>query len=1029
MSLPLPSFRLFRQLLGSLGLLLLPLLGWGQSTTIVISQVYGGGGNSGAPYTNDFIELHNVSNTAQSVAGFSVQYTSAAGTSWNTTSLTGSIPAGGYYLVQEAAGTTTTASLHTPDATGTLALSGTTGKVALVSNRTALSGSCATILSSVIDFVGFGTTANCFEGSSATVSLTNTTAALRSNNGCTDTNQNGADFTAGAPNPRNSAAPAYSCSSTGTLTATQTFAFTAFTTQRGTPSAAQSYTLAGTGVPASGITVTPPAGYEVSQTSATAGFGGDATAITVTQADANATGGKVIYVRLSGSAAGIYGTSAAPLNVVNASTGVNTANVPVYGNTTNITVTPTSLSGFGTAQGTASVAQSYTLTGTGLTAGVAVTPPAGYQVSQTSATTGFAADATAITVSQANAAAGRTIYLRLTGSTAGTYSGNVTNASTGAATQSVALSGTVAAPAPRLTASPTALTGFSYAVGIGPSASQSFSLSGSNLAAGDLTVTGSASYDVSSDNATFGNVATIANAAGGTLASTPVYVRLKAGLAVGSYGGETITIAGGGAASPATVTASGSVAPLAPTISSFTPASGLVGTSVTINGTNFSNASTVSFNGTAATAVTFVTDAQLTATVPTGATTGPIAVTTAGGTATSAASFTVLVPVVEVTPSALTGFSTTSGAASAPQTYQVSGNTLDGTSLTISSSNSGFAVSLDGSSYAATASIALNGSATLAATTVYVRLTSTASAGAPTATIANTNGSTTTIVTASGAVVAATVAKRWTGAANTTSWFDAANWEGGTVPTSGDDVILDHHTVAGKYSVLLSGTTAVTVSSLRIRTGAGDSILFLVPATNTLAAAIKLSRATAGDTALVISNKGALVNRSGASSGDPVDAVGSSPTVFLLNGGSYYHRVARGNSAVVENLSGAAGTETGNFFFRVPGNGQYSIAASGRTYGNLILEAGLVPTYAAAGSSALTINGNLITQSGITFSATLTASIILKGNLVNNGDLILNPSASGTNTRRLVLSGTAPQTISGTALGTPGAASSYLGAN
>jgi hypothetical protein len=1029
------SFSLFNntslRLLGGLWLVLLPLLGWGQSTTIVISQVYGGGGNSGSPYTNDFIELHNVSNIEQSVAGFSVQYASNTGTSWSTTSLSGAIPAGGYYLIQEAAGNTAAAGLPTPDATGTLALSNTAGKIALVSSRTALSGNCNTILNNnnVIDLVGFGTSTTCFEGNGNTgVNLTNTTAALRSNNGCTDTNHNETDFTAGAPAPRNLASQAYSCSATGTLTATPTAAFTAFTTQQGTPSAAQSYTLAGTGVPASGVTVTPPAGYEVSQTSATAGFGGDATAITVAQADVSATGGKVIYVRLSGTTAGIYGTSAAPLNVGNASTGANTANVPVYGNTTAITVTPASLSGFGTTQGTASVAQSYTLTGTGLTAGVTVTPPAGYQVSQTSATTGFAAQATALTVSQTNAAAGRTIYVRLAGTTAGTYSGNITNASTGAATQSVALSGTVAAPAPRLTASPTALTGFSYVVGSGPSASQSFSLSGSNLTAGDLTVTGSTSYDVSGDNATFGNVATIANAAGGTL-STPIYVRLKAGLAVGSYGGETITVAGGGVTSSPSVTASGSVAPLAPTISSFTPASGLVGTSVTINGANFSSASTVSFNGTAATAVAFVTDVQLTATVPTGATTGPIAVTTAGGTATSATSFTVLVPVVEVTPSSLTGFSTTTGVASAPQTYQVSGNTLDGTSLAIASTNPSFAVSLDGISYAATASIALNGSATLAATTVYVRLTSTASTGALTTTIANSNGATTTPVTASGAVLATTVAKRWTGAANTTSWFDAANWESGTVPTSGDDVVLDHHTVAGKYTVTLSGTTAVTVSSLRIRTGTGDSIVFLVPATNTLTAAFKLTRATAGDTALAISNKGALVNRSGASSGDPVDVVGASPTAFLLNGGSYYHRVARGNSAVVENLSGAAGTETGNFFFRVPGSSQYSIAASGRTYGNLILEAGLVPTYATSGSSALTINGNLIIQRGITFSSTLTASLILKGNLVNNGDFILNPSASGTNTRRLVLSGTAPQTISGTALGTPGTASSYLGTN
>src|SRR5438093_13555177 len=75
------------------------------STTIVISQVYGGGGNASAPYQNDFIELFNRGTTPMSVNGWSVQYASATGTSWQVTSLPNvSIPAGGYLLVREAAG-------------------------------------------------------------------------------------------------------------------------------------------------------------------------------------------------------------------------------------------------------------------------------------------------------------------------------------------------------------------------------------------------------------------------------------------------------------------------------------------------------------------------------------------------------------------------------------------------------------------------------------------------------------------------------------------------------------------------------------------------------------------------------------------------------------------------------------------------------------------------------------------------------------------------------------------------------------
>src|SRR3954469_20895104 len=93
------------------------------SPDIVISQVYGGGGNAGATLKNDFIEVFNPGNAAVSVTGWSVQYVSAAGLgTWAVTALSGSIPAGGYYLVQEAAGAAGTVNLPTPDATGTIAM-------------------------------------------------------------------------------------------------------------------------------------------------------------------------------------------------------------------------------------------------------------------------------------------------------------------------------------------------------------------------------------------------------------------------------------------------------------------------------------------------------------------------------------------------------------------------------------------------------------------------------------------------------------------------------------------------------------------------------------------------------------------------------------------------------------------------------------------------------------------------------------------------------------------------------------------
>ena len=170
------------------------------SPDVVISQVYGGGGNSGATYTHDFIELFNRGTAPVSLDAWSVQYASAAGMSWQRTNLTGTIAPGKFYLVQEALGTGGTTPLPTPDAVGTLAMSGTAGKVALVTNQTALTcGADCDHADGVRDFVGYGG-ANDSE-TAPTPALSNTTSALR---GTADTDNNAADFTVGAPTPRNS---------------------------------------------------------------------------------------------------------------------------------------------------------------------------------------------------------------------------------------------------------------------------------------------------------------------------------------------------------------------------------------------------------------------------------------------------------------------------------------------------------------------------------------------------------------------------------------------------------------------------------------------------------------------------------------------------------------------------------------------------------------------------------------------------------------------------------------------------------
>ena len=180
------------------------------STTVVISQVYGGGGNAGATFKNDFIELFNRGATTLNLTGWSVQYGSATGSTWSPTPLSGTIQPGQYYLVQEAPGAGGSVNLPTPDATGSIAMGATAGKVILANVATPLSGSCPSG-AAVVDLVGYGTTANCFEDGAATAAPSNTTAVLRAEIGCTDSDSNASDFAVVAPSPRNTASPLHFC--------------------------------------------------------------------------------------------------------------------------------------------------------------------------------------------------------------------------------------------------------------------------------------------------------------------------------------------------------------------------------------------------------------------------------------------------------------------------------------------------------------------------------------------------------------------------------------------------------------------------------------------------------------------------------------------------------------------------------------------------------------------------------------------------------------------------------------------------
>ena len=187
------------------------------ASQVNISQIYGGGGNSGATYKNDFVEIFNRGTTSVDITGWSVQQASATGTSWSVTQLCLSGPCllapGKYFLVQMASGGANGANLPTPDATGTSNLSVTAGKIALVNNSSSLGGSSGCPFSAaIVDFVGYGTTADCSENNTDAPAHSNTSADFRKSGGCIDTNDNAADFVTSTPNPRNSSASANDCS-------------------------------------------------------------------------------------------------------------------------------------------------------------------------------------------------------------------------------------------------------------------------------------------------------------------------------------------------------------------------------------------------------------------------------------------------------------------------------------------------------------------------------------------------------------------------------------------------------------------------------------------------------------------------------------------------------------------------------------------------------------------------------------------------------------------------------------------------
>jgi Lamin Tail Domain len=187
------------------------------SNSLVISQIYGGGGNIGAPLNSDFVEIFNRGNAPITLTNWSLQYAPPLSAAWVVIPLSGTVAPGQYYLIKLGNGGLAGAALPTPDL-ATLTppnINAISGKVALVNNLTALTviNPLVPLLPSIVDLVGYGTllTVNAYETAPAST-LSNTTANSRAAGGCTETDNNSLNFTLlTLPNPRNSLSPINLC--------------------------------------------------------------------------------------------------------------------------------------------------------------------------------------------------------------------------------------------------------------------------------------------------------------------------------------------------------------------------------------------------------------------------------------------------------------------------------------------------------------------------------------------------------------------------------------------------------------------------------------------------------------------------------------------------------------------------------------------------------------------------------------------------------------------------------------------------
>ena len=542
-----------KKLFTLLMVLLASLTGFSQSTTIVISQAYGGGGGSTGTYLFDYVELHNVSGTTQSLTGFSLQYGSATGQFASTATnlyafpAGASIPAGGYLLIQLGPTGTGGAALPvTPDfITGNLAMSGTSGKVVLANQATALGcGATATPCTlpnpAIVDLVAWGTANNAEGGVSVNngVAITSTQGCVRKTLGCTDTDNNNSDFDViTAPVPRNGASAVNPCGppvptlSASTLTS---FGNVCINTTAGP----NSFTITGTTLTSANVTVAALTGFSY----ATAAGGPYTASLSLPQPGGSFS--QQVFVQFNPTLVQSYngnivvgGGGAPSINVAAVGSGINPAPIVTTGGSSGVT------------------SNSATLAGTATSACAAITA---YGI-EYSTTNGFP-NGSGTQVPSTNISGGN-FSSNVTGLAASTvyyYKAYATN-SVGT-TYGTQQTFTTAAPSSVLSAS--ALTAFGNVCINTTAGPNSFTITGTGLTNANVTVAALTGYSYATA-AGGPYTASLSLAQPGGAYSQQIFVQFNPTL-VQSYNGN-IVVGGGGAAS-INVAASGSGVNSAPAL-------------------------------------------------------------------------------------------------------------------------------------------------------------------------------------------------------------------------------------------------------------------------------------------------------------------------------------------------------------------------------------------------------------------------------------------------------------------------------